>query len=232
MTVTVPAAARMMVGSCTFEGATRTRNEDRVGVVDGRFACVCDGMGGRPAGGLFAEATLWQVLRSLSLGLSAETALRSAHDAAHRLSIAMGIDRGAGATAACVALNRETGEMQVARAGDLGVFLVGKRGVRALLTPESARNGEGRITSYVGMRRSSPKVDLVTVCRLEIGEALVVVTDGIADVLGRAYLGDIVRSALAKQVACPSERAARDLALAATAAGSSDDVTALVIAHI
>ena len=223
-----PTCMQAVMGSCSLAGNSRDHDEDRVGVAYGRFAVIADGVGSLPAGSLFAEAVMWESLRTVSaLGATPEEALRASHAAAQRLAIAMGIAEPSGASAACLVVDGS--HVELARAGDVAVFAVGAHGATRLLDTVDHRDVRGRLLTYVGMVARRLEVDLLSLDLGEEARAVVVTTDGIADHLRPALVGDIVLDALAQGDSLACSHAARNLALAAMAHGSPDDVTALVV---
>lgn len=219
------------LGSYSLTGRGRSHDEDRVATSRCGFGAIADGVGGMPAGGLFAEAVAWEALRALEeSGARPDEALRSAHGAARRLAIAMGVEPGSGASAACIALDGE-GTAEVARVGDVAVYQVGPSGAHPLLSTAEHRDGRRRLTSYAGMRVGAPHVDRVSVA-LSAGELVLMVTDGVADYLSCAAIADAVRHSGPHRTEASLDRAARDVVLAAIAHGSCDDASCLVAARL
>ena len=222
------------VGWYTAAGTHRERNEDRCRVARGRIAgCVCDGMGGHPGGGLFAECVSWDVVRMLEEGMGPAEALAQAGEHSRALARTFELSEG-GAVAACAACD-ERGAIRIARVGDAHAVIAEPGGpLRNVFEPSPRDFRSGKI-AYLGPRQAHPAIDEVEVT-ISAGSALLIMTDGCALYPPQST----IREAAAYAATCPvfgprarrAEDAARLIVRDAQLHGSSDDATALVIARV
>jgi PPM family protein phosphatase len=242
-----PAAPAGCVTAATQRGRGHEQNEDRWGSAgaDGMLLLVvADGMGGTVGGGTAAGIALRTLLELSDDPAGAaldpratRSALVGAIDRAHLRVQAAAPERlpdwlrpGCTVTAALVHGDR----LLVGHVGDSGCWLL-RRGTLIRLTEEhtqaamlvaagavdraspAARRLDNLLTRHVGMEgRLLPQL---CAARLRPGDRLLVATDG----LGRA----LPPAALAALLGQPDTDAAR-LVAAAVAAGSRDDVTAVL----
>jgi serine/threonine protein phosphatase PrpC len=242
-----PAVRAGSVTAATQRGRGHEQNEDRWGSAgaDGRLLLVvADGMGGTVGGGTAAGIALRTLLELSDDPAAAgpdpraiRSALVGAIDRAHQRVQAAAPERlpdwlrpGCTVTAALVSGDR----LLVGHVGDSGCWLL-RRGTLIRLTEEhtqaamlvaagavdraspAAHRLDNLLTRHVGMEGAlRPQL---CAARLLPGDRLLVATDG----LGRA----LPSAALAALLSQPDTDAAR-LVTAAVAAGSRDDVTAVL----
>lgn len=224
-----PLCRMPLMGAHTLRGRGRAANEDRSVLVPGRGGVLADGIGGEPAGGLMAEACSWEAGRLIREGgIGAAEVLRRAHDAARRTEIALGLAPGPGASCACFMICAD-GSVEIARAGDVGAFVLDGSGCRRLLDTEEHRDDRGRLAAYLGMPGGAPAIDRARVLRADGARALALASDGVADYVPLSAVRDILEGALDGREPRPAD-AARALVERARMHGSADDATAVVLA--
>ena len=245
---------RVDVGSATDTGP-RPDNQDRCAVSPG-WAIVSDGVGGHAGGGLAAELTVEAVVSVLDAADGPDTAgavdeqlLRRTFEAANEAVRARRrddpavADMGATLTIAVLAspAERDGSRWLVASAGDSPAWRVTAASAERLtqdhtLAAELARTGAiseadaarhpGRhvVTRSIGSEdRIAPDI---TATVLQAGEALVLASDGMSDVL------DPTEIHAAAAGAATAADAARRLVDAALARDAGDNVTAAVVRHV
>lgn len=237
----------MDVGSATDTGP-RPDNQDRCAVSPG-WAIVSDGVGGHAGGGLAAELTVEAVASVLdAAGTVDEQVLARAADAANdavrtgrRDDPAVG-DMGATLTvAAAVSIGADESRWLVASVGDSPAWRVTATGAERLtqdhtLAAELAR--AGAITEADAARHPGRHVIIRSIgaedrvepdiggTALRPGEALVLASDGLSDVVEAAEI-----HAVTTHAASAADAASR-LVAAALARDASDNVTAAVVRHV
>jgi serine/threonine protein phosphatase PrpC len=237
------------VGAATDAGP-RPDNQDRLHV-DHRLAVLSDGMGGYEGGATAAELTVAAVSDALGSPVTGgpdrqavAAAFTAANDAV-RNGRSDGSDHAQmGATLTVAVLldgTVDASRWRVANVGDSPGFLVDARGT-TLVTVDDTVPGQllrvGAISETDALTHpyrhmvlhaigveSTVDADQVEV-ELGAGEAIVLVSDGVSDILGPAEIGAVTRSA---PTAAGSARALVDRAIAG---GSTDNATAIVVRHV
>ncbi|MHC4789230.1 MAG: PP2C family protein-serine/threonine phosphatase [Planctomycetota bacterium] len=231
--------------SVSRRGAERHRNEDAL--LDdperGHFA-VADGLGGSPHGELASRVAIEMLQTGLS-GLPAEPeaeaavgALRSSFERVNEVLLAVRANCGHKAETTLTAAVLCGGLLALGHVGDSRLYLLDREGLAQLtedqtlvgqmlrggLLSETEARGHPRRSVLSGCLGQHEKFKLQSVsCRLASGQALVLCTDGVSDVLGEAEIAECVRADLA------ADASVRLLLEAALAAGSPDDVSAIVV---
>jgi protein phosphatase len=237
----------MDVGSATDTGP-RPDNQDRC-AVSPEWAIVSDGVGGHAGGGLAAELTVEAAISVLDAAGTVDEnvltrAVESANDAvrAGRRDEPAVADMGATLTiAAAVSVGADESRWLVASVGDSPAWRVTATGAERLtqdhtLAAELARAGaitEADAARHPGRHvifRSIGAEDRVEpdigATSLRPGEALVLVSDGLSDVVDAAEIHAVTTSAATAAVA------ASRLVAAALAREATDNVTAAVVRHV
>ena len=238
------------VGSATDTGP-RPDNQDRC-AVEPEWAIVSDGVGGHAGGGLAAELTVEAVVSALdAAGADAvdeqvlTRAVEAANDAVRagrRDDPAVG-DMGATLTVAAVssAVGGDESRWLVASVGDSPAWRVTATGAERLtrdhtMAAELARSGA--ITAADAARHPGRHVIIRSIggedgvepdiggTALRPGEALVLVSDGLSDVLDAAEIHAVTANATTA-----ADAAAR-LVDAALARDAHDNVTVAVVRHV
>lgn len=240
------------IGQATAKGPSRPYNQDSVlvQILDGGstaptwlLAAVADGLGGEPGGELASEiavTTLRQRLTSSTRAPDQKSVVRAYREAHQRIR---SVSRTAhhlqrmGTTLASVLA--ATGGVLIANVGDSRVYLVDERGIeqlttdhsvvadqvrQGLITEEGAASSPFRnvITRFVGVRDSTPEVDVVGPVELPEGVRILLCTDGVHGVLSRDELATVVANG-----GC--QAAAERLVSLAHSRGGEDDASAVVI---
>jgi protein phosphatase len=222
-------------------------NEDACGRRETRFGhlcVVCDGMGGHAAGREAAELALAAIFETFDQtpdGTPPAVVLRSAVEEASRRIHAMRTSEIAlgrpGSTA--VALLMHAGGTEVAHVGDSRAYLVHEGQIsrltrdhsmvqemvdRGLLTPQQATNhpDANRITRALGMAEEVDVEVRPTPVLHVPGDAFVLCSDGLSDLVEDAEILDIVGSE-------PAAQAVGKLIDLANARGGHDNVTVIVL---
>jgi PPM family protein phosphatase len=240
----------MDFGSATDTGP-RPDNQDRC-AVSAEWAIVSDGVGGHAGGGLAAELTVEAVVSVLTAPDApavdedlVRRAVEAANDAvrAGRRNDPAVADMGATLTVAARSSAAGTDESRwlVASVGDSPAWRVTAAGAERLtqdhtLAAELARTGAiteadaarhpGRhvvIRSIGGEDRVDPDITATT---LHPGEALVLVSDGLSDVVDAAEIHAVTANAAS------ADEAANRLVQAALGRGASDNVTAALVRRV
>ncbi len=232
-------------------GTARTENQD------GWFAHpefglygVSDGMGGQSSGGLASRIVVESLpgllkqrlarigdLRSLLVQTEIANAIKELSNAVRAESVRRPELRGMGATVAMVFLQSEwmiaghlgDSRIYLFRDGNLQQLTVDHNLARALIaageipTEQPPDNvSASKLTCYVGMN-DAPQPDIVSPLQLTLADRILISTDGLTGKLSPPDLSTILQ-----QPSDPIETCRR-LIDAAVAAGSEDDVTALII---
>ncbi|HEY3059579.1 MAG TPA: protein phosphatase 2C domain-containing protein [Chloroflexota bacterium] len=240
------------VGHATDVGRVREANEDallsmaRTGGDGELLVAVADGMGGHKAGEV-AAALAVESLKD-TLGSTDDNRdnldgqLEQAVELANRIiwqAAAEDIDKeGMGTTLVCAVVS-PSGSLTIANVGDSRAYLVHGRSAE-LVTSDHTWVNQQVIDRQISEReaRTSPyrnlltrslgnsprvKVDLFTGRRLEPGEALVLVSDGVSGYLDAKDVAAILRASASAQ------EAAEELVNEAVNRGGADNATAVVV---
>jgi serine/threonine protein phosphatase PrpC len=245
---TDPIADVLEVHARTHAGLLHPRNEDSFRVVDvpggGALLVVCDGMGGMGRGDEASALAASDLVDSLaSVSAAGVTVIRHAllhADERVRRELCSGPEGLTGCTAVVVHVVR--GHALVGWAGDSRAYHIRERGVVARtrdhklvedlvdageLTPEEARvSSLSRVVTRAigGRARSAPPVVpavLPEPWRLETGDALLLCSDGLCDLVNDAEIADVVGR-------YPPPVASEILVDTALARGGHDNITAIV----
>jgi serine/threonine protein phosphatase PrpC len=199
-------------------------NEDALAIAElpfGMAAVVCDGMGGHEAGELASRAAVQRIMETLkSEKQPPERLLSVAIERAHAEVYALGgdapIDVRPGSTAVLLVLCGQ--EALLSYVGDSRAYRVRARSaerltrdhsvVEALLaahaiTPEAARQhpDANRITRALGIS-AEIEPELLPPLHVELGDAFLLCTDGLSDLVEDSELGELVASAASPEAAC------------------------------
>ncbi|HWA72244.1 MAG TPA: protein phosphatase 2C domain-containing protein [Polyangiaceae bacterium] len=199
-------------------------NEDALAIAEvpyGMAAVVCDGMGGHEGGELASRAAVQRILETLASEKQAtERLLSVALERAHAEVYALGgdapIDVRPGSTAVLLVLCGQ--EAWLSYVGDSRAYRIRARTaerltrdhsvVEALLaaraiTPEAARQhpDANRITRALGIA-AEIEPELLAPLRLSIGDAFLLCSDGLTDLVEDSELGELVGGAASPEAAC------------------------------
>jgi serine/threonine protein phosphatase PrpC len=242
----------MDIGSATDVGRVRPGNEDSMLVVapeggrQGRVVvAVADGMGGHKAGEV-ASALAVDALRQLAARAPPQIAATDLLSRAIRLgnqhiweAAAEDPDKdGMGTTMVCAVVEAD-GQVVIANVGDSRAYAylhgktelvsqdhtwVNQQVQAGEMSPREARTSPFRnlLTRTVG---NAPfvDIDLFTDVRLESGDALILVTDGVTGYLDEGDVSTVMESAASAQAA------ANRLVEEAVRRGGADNATAVVV---
>ena len=228
----------------------RSNNEDSIAVkaYDGGavlFAVVADGMGGPVAGEVASRTiidTMIEELDPLLIGSGAEKTLRNsireANLAVYRLAQDNSDYRGMGSTLVCAAVS--SGSFTAANIGDSRLYLFSGGRLKRITRDHSlvaSLVNAGVITEEQAMRHPMRNV-ITRAVGVELtvspdfytgtwapGDLLVLCSDGLHGVLGNDSLADILGRDL------PPDELCGVLLDAASAAGSTDNISVVVIRH-
>ena len=228
----------------------RSNNEDSIAVkaYDGGavlFAAVADGMGGPVAGEVASRTiidTMIEELDPLLIGSDAEKTLRNsireANLAVYRLAQDNSDYRGMGSTLVCAAVS--SGSFTAANIGDSRLYLFSGGRLKRITRDHSlvaSLVNAGVITEEQAMRHPMRNV-ITRAVGVELtvspdfytgtwapGDLLVLCSDGLHGVLGNDSLADILGRDL------PPDELCGVLLDAASAAGSTDNISVVVIRH-
>lgn len=205
----------------------RDDNEDR-SYFDGQILALFDGIGGRAFGDAAATIALAEIVRSVTLDklrrrLDVGRYLNKADRAVRDLGASLGLHVGTTAVVALLEIADDQLVCQLGWAGDTKALLLRGDGVvnltsvsdPATVAGEPLRNWLGS-GDHLPVRRISHS--------LSSGDTLILVSDGVTDVLDLTTLGGLVRSS-------PSAHSAVDLVLNAAMSRGGDDNATVVIAR-
>jgi PPM family protein phosphatase len=240
------------VGSATDVGRVREANEDALlavrpaGARDGQLlVAVADGMGGHKAGEVASALAIESLRRALDQtdpGASADALLTEGVELANRTILeaaAQDIDKeGMGTTLVCALLDAD-GQMVIANVGDSRAYSV-VDGRAVLLTSDHTWVNQQVLSGQMSEReaRHSPfrnlltrslgntprvQVDLFSGLRLGLGDALILVSDGVTGYLDERDVSAVLREAASAQ------EAAERLVDEAVERGGADNATAVVV---
>jgi protein phosphatase len=240
------------IGTATDVGRVRQANEDALLAVraDGARAgqavvAVADGMGGHKAGEVasaLAIEALGRALTQTNASVTADVLLRQALELGNRTiweAAAEDFEKdGMGTTIVAALLNRD-GAVVIANVGDSRAYSVVDGEARLLTIDHTWVNQqvlsgqlserEARVSPFRNMLTrslgSAPRVevDLFTGLQLAVGDALVLVSDGVT-----GYLDERDFSAMLQETSSAQEAAER-LVQEAVARGGADNATAVVV---
>ena len=240
-----PEVRGITAGGASDKGSVREHNEDLWGAAalgDGRLALVlADGMGGHVGGGEAADAAVSAALRTLdgastegehgTSGLLADAVARA--DAAVA-GVRDNIGGNPGTTLVIAIVDRDS--VSIANIGDSRAYLVHEGTARRLTTDHSWVGEEvlaGRLPA--DSERHHPRRNLLTRAVLgdpvaadigshpwKRGDAVLLCSDGVWEPLSDADLGQLTTADLV------TDEVAEAICSAALAAGSRDNVTAVV----
>jgi serine/threonine protein phosphatase PrpC len=240
------------IGTATDVGRVREANEDSLlavrgtGVRDGEaLVAVADGMGGHKAGEVasaIAVETLQQSLNDSDPGVEADTLLMRALELGNRSiweAAAEDLDKEGMGTTIVAALLSGDGVVVIANVGDSRAYVFAA-GHAKLVTDDhtwvnqQVRAGqmterEARVSPFRNLLTrslgSAPRVeiDLFTDVRLEPGDALVLVSDGVTGYLEERDFTTILRAS------ADAQQAAERLVKEAVERGGADNATAVVV---
>jgi serine/threonine protein phosphatase PrpC len=191
----------------------------------GEIFAVCDGVGSAPRGRDAAQEVCDVLVKfyenAKELSPTAETLialLDQANSVIHAWGLIEGTDRTQGASAATVVWITDDLVVNVFHVGDTSALLI-RNGTAQALT-SAHHDAVGHLTNYFG--RPSLQIEIKTI-QLDIGDRLLLLSDGISKSLYNQKIANIVES--------HSRRSASLEALlsAARNAGSGDDVTAVLV---
>jgi PPM family protein phosphatase len=246
--VTEHAHSALDIGSATDVGRVRELNEDALLVVRGParvLVAVADGMGGHKAGEV-ASALAVETLKNafahndVSGGLA--EFLKGAYEMSNRAiwdAAAEDIEKDGMGTTLVSALLRDDGAAVVANVGDSRAYVVAD-GRATQLTIDHTWVNEQVLGGYMSDRqaRTSPyrnlltrsmgnsplvEVDAFGELRLEVGDALVLVSDGVSGYLDERDVATLLRESVSAQ------EAAQRLVDEAVERGGADNATAVVV---
>ena len=189
----------------------------------GELFSVCDGVGSAPKGMAAAQAVCDVLVRFYddhklpALAETIQELLVRANDEIAGWGFIPGTDRSEGACAATVIWIDEANVAHIFHAGDTGAILI-RDGVARALT--SAQHLDGCLSNYFGLSELRLECGKV---KLEEGDRLLLFSDGISKVLHNQRLADIAESQTSRQASVSA------LIRAARVAGSTDDITVLLI---
>lgn len=219
------------------QGVTRSANEDAFGERDRRAFVVADGMGGRPGGAVAATTAVATLLDALAVpgrAIDWRAVVEATNDAVRRAAAAAGHARvGAAVAALRVAGGRATvvhlGDVRAYRLGADGAVQlttdhnVGQELTRAHLDPARLRLHPAELAALTVFLGDPGSVNGFGVRNVSVspGDRLVLCSDGVHARLGPDVWQSVSAMSSPRQIA-------ETLTEAAVAAGSTDDVTALV----
>jgi serine/threonine protein phosphatase PrpC len=243
------AATQWRSGVATHVGLVRASNEDRYWIDDDHgIFLVVDGVGGRAAGEVAAEAAV-ETIRAELPGAkgSAEDRVRQVIALANNRIYEMARDSADLHGMACVLTLAlvEDGRMVIGHVGDSRLYLIWNGAIRKLTSDHSpVGEGEdsGRLTEEQAMlhpRRNEVFRDVgsrphaaddegfieIRHCRFRPDAAFLLCSDGLSDLLPSAAIREI-----AERYDGDAGRVARELVEASNEAGGKDNVTALFVA--
>jgi serine/threonine protein phosphatase PrpC len=224
---------------------SKQTNEDALAIAEmpfGVVAVVCDGMGGHEAGEVASRTAVQRIIETLTRGQQAldrllSTALEQAHAEVYALGGDAPIDVRPGSTAVILALSGS--EALLAHVGDSRAYRLRARSaerltrdhsvVEALLragaiSEEAARQhpDANRITRALGIAAEiEPEVQ--PPLRLELGDAFLLCSDGLSDLVEDAELAELVTDAATPEAACQA------LVALANQRGGHDNISVAIL---
>ncbi len=220
-------------------------NEDAVAISEvptGVAVVVCDGMGGHDSGELASRAAVQRILETLRQppqGL--ERLLSRSIELAHADVYALGgeapLEVRPGSTAVVAVVSGT--EALIAHVGDSRAFRVRGRAVERLtrdhsvveallaaraISDEAARNhpDANRITRALGIS-ADIEPEVRAPLHLEVGDVLVLCSDGLTDLVEDAEIGELIATSGAPEACC------RELVALANQRGGHDNITVAVL---
>lgn len=191
----------------------------------GEIFAVCDGVGSAPRGRDAAQEVCDVLVKfyenSMELAPTADalmSLLNQANTTIHAWGVIEGTDRAQGACAATVVWITDELVAHIFHVGDTSALLIRNGTAQALTTVH--HDAAGHLANYFG--RSSLQIENRTV-QLDAGDRLLLLSDGISKSLYNQKIANVVESH-------PRRAASLEALLsAARAAGSGDDVTAVLV---
>jgi serine/threonine protein phosphatase PrpC len=245
--VTEHARPVLDIGSATDVGRVREMNEDSFLVVRGAatsLVAVADGMGGHKAGEVASSIAVDSLKNAFAHNAAPDAPtefLRGAYEVSNRAiwdAAAQDAEKDGMGTTLVSALVRDDGAAVVANVGDSRAYVVVDNQA-TLLTIDHTWVNEQVLGGFMSDRqaRTSPyrnlltrsmgnapfvEVDVFGDLRLEIGDALVLVSDGVSGYLDERDVAAILRESGSAQ------EAAERLVAEAVERGGADNATAVV----
>jgi len=246
------ARATLDIGASTDVGRVREANEDALLAVrlDGArcgqaLVAVADGMGGHKAGEVASALAIESLRRALTetdASATADAVLMHGAELGNQTiwdAAALDVDKeGMGTTLVCALLSAD-GQAVIANVGDSRAYAyvggaatlrtsdhtwVNEQVVSGLMSDDDARTSPFRnlLTRALG---STPRVevDLFWGLRLEVGDALILVSDGVTGYLDEHDFSSVMREAATAQ------EAAERIVEQAVQRGGGDNATAVVV---
>lgn len=200
----------------------RPENQDRAHA-DAQMLGVFDGVSGRPLGGFAASVGLGQAIAALARSRARGEAdvlgtLKAAGRAVLETNRKVGLNAASTGTVVAIYSVDGSARITVGWVGDTSAFLVRGAGVMRLTRPHVQH---GRISRWLGGDDSegSPETESAMV---QTNDRVVVVSDGVTDVLSDAAIGGIIAGAESAQAA------ADQLIAASLQLGTTDNTTVAV----
>ena len=241
-----------VTGLLSDPGCHREQNEDSARIVRagagsqgerGVLLVVADGMGGHEAGEVASQAAVEMIEKEYreargTPGEALETAFRRAHAEILRLASSDAAKSGMGTT--CTALAIVDGLAWAAHVGDSRLYLVRGHRIyqlsedhtqcmelvrRGLMTMAEAQHHEDRnvLARAMGTRRELTLMTWRDPMRVKAGDAFVLCSDGLHDLVSDPEIRDVVRG-------YDPESACRKLVAMARERGGYDNVTVAIAA--
>ena len=238
-------------------GLCRETNQDAFSIQrlhdDTILAALCDGMGGENGGNVASETAVQMISGQLSRGYRTELgdiSMRALMVSAVSVANAIVRDKarkdpslsGMGTTVEVALVREDTA--YIAHVGDSSVFFLGKNGMEKLtvdhtrvqqlldegsITPQQASEHPQRhwLTRAVGVENSL--VPDFICCPLDVGEALLLCSDGLTNQVEREEICQILTKALAEDAL---HAGAQALVETAKRLGGADNITVVVISRV
>jgi len=206
----------------------RSGNEDRV-YADGPILALFDGIGGRAFGYAAASIALSEVVRQATVDrltgrIDVASTLGAADKAVRQVGASLGVH--IGTTAVVVLLEVLDGQLlaHVGWAGDSAAYLLRGNDV-ATLTDDHADGPliDGGLAAWLGSGDHLAPRNVTH--QLRADDTLILVSDGVAEVLDNSTIGWLTKSA-------PSAHAAVDVVLNAAASKGASDNCSVVVATV
>jgi serine/threonine protein phosphatase PrpC len=237
--------ARLTVSVISEKGCSHEQNEDcyRLDIERGLFL-LADGMGGHRAGEVasrMAIEIIYQVLSSRPSGDWQQTfgnALLAAHHALRKAADENEQYRGMGTTALIGWIRLPELHLWTAHIGNSRAYLWRKGTLQQLTEDHTMLNELRKANRLPANRRDWPSPNILSQAlgsrqpflvpefgdwRLEIGDRLLLCSDGISDVLAAQEIQQAIESSSEPQTIC------QHLAQAVRARGTPDDMTAILV---